>query len=721
MDGNRIRDIVSGVVKRVYDYLEYMQFATDPPMGTSEVAVIGSQVSDDYAVLSLENRLGETSGLMLKVGPEILDESSSGFTRYDDISKTIVVRPGERVLGMISEGHKVSVLSDMKFIVTSILEFYKSYGHLICMPSRPMDDLDPIFPEGNPPTVQQARAARGLMNDRMAYVWGAPGTGKTQFVLSSCIRGCLDAGERVAVIAPTNNSVEQVLRGIIKTFPKRGSNNRVVRLGVPTRTFLEEYPDMCEDRQAQRRLESCMDSIDNLEEVLYERSCDSIRNRITALRSVGDVHDLSALNEGQLRTLDAIEAVCEMRVHTSGIIDVRTKGLIHSLDEVESLLFDRPRPALSIVEYRGMKDSELVSKIQELEREAEGLRFRTTGNRIQDASIVAMTPHQFISRFRPRGSEEDGRMELDVDRIFLDEAGYCGLVQALTLFSNGVPVIMLGDHMQLPPVSELDEDMVRDAAQRGGSMEGTYLWMMSALHCETMLSMDLCYLRQAFLDNLEPVFDITGRYDLTESHRFASNLAEVLDEYVYKNGMTGNEGSELEIECIDVLCERRDERENTEEVKAIVGFLRQEVPDPESVCILSPYRKQVSLLRSNVPKRYRDSVMTVHGSQGREWDTIILSVADNRVESRDVPYRFTSSKTAIGRRVINTAVSRAKKRLILVCDRRFWQEREDELIGGLILACDDRSRSVPSDEYEESGDGLLEFRNLSLEVADTGF
>ena len=35
-------------------------------------------------------------------------------------------------------------------------------------------------------------------------------------------------------------------------------------------------------------------------------------------------------------------------------------------------------------------------------------------------------------------------------------------------------------------------------------------------------------------------------------------------------------------------------------------------------------------------------------------------------------------------KVINTAVSRAKRRLVIVCDRTFWGSRKDELIGDLV-------------------------------------
>ena len=355
------------------------------------------------------------------------------------------------------------------------------------------------------------------------------------------------------------------------------------------------------------------------------------------------------------------------------------------MDDLVSILYDRERPAASIEEYEHWTDGDIMSEILALEREAEALRCRDTRDRIGRARIIASTPQQFISRFRPKGSDEDPRMELDVDWIFLDEAGYCGLVQGLALFTNGVPVTMLGDHMQLPPVSVLDEDALHTAAERGGRLSDAFPWSMSALHCEGILSEGVAGLRRRFVRSEGPCFQITSRRDLTSSHRFGQNLASVLDRYVYRNGMRGSsEGGDLEIVCLDATCDHREGRENRGESEAVRRFLQSERPDPGSVAVLTPYSAQVRLLRRMVGRTYRDCVMTVHASQGREWDTVVFSVADNGVVSRDVPFRFTSSETEVGRRLVNTAVSRAKRRLVLVCDRDHWMQKEGELIGGLL-------------------------------------
>jgi superfamily I DNA and/or RNA helicase len=45
--------------------------------------------------------------------------------------------------------------------------------------------------------------------------------------------------------------------------------------------------------------------------------------------------------------------------------------------------------------------------------------------------------------------------------------------------------------------------------------------------------------------------------------------------------------------------------------------------------ILTPYKKQIRLLNNYLPQERNDlKILTVHGSQGREWETVILSVVD---------------------------------------------------------------------------------------------
>lgn len=183
------------------------------------------------------------------------------------------------------------------------------------------------------------------------------------------------------------------------------------------------------------------------------------------------------------------------------------------------------------------------------------------------------------------------------------------------------------------------------------------------------------------------------RISLTKTFRFGTNLAAVLDEYVYKIGFSGAVNGTTELLFIDAPGEqpqpshpstRKASRENLAEAEAIKRWIK--IEQPQDAIILAPYTAQVRLLGDMLPEYRRDQkILTVHGSQGREWDDVILSVVDtDRLWFTD-----SRNKRSRGLNLINTAVSRAKKRLVIVCNRSWWIERRGQLIRALLLAGED--------------------------------
>ena len=97
--------------------------------------------------------------------------------------------------------------------------------------------------------------------------------------------------------------------------------------------------------------------------------------------------------------------------------------------------------------------------------------------------------------------------------------------------------------------------------------------------------------------------------------------------------------------------------------------------------ILTPYRNQLMLLGRHLPRARRNQqILTVHGSQGREWHTVILSLVD----TYDKWFTDSQNELSKGLNLINTAVSRAKKRLIIVGDLHFWSRQQGQLLQGLV-------------------------------------
>lgn len=121
-------------------------------------------------------------------------------------------------------------------------------------------------------------------------------------------------------------------------------------------------------------------------------------------------------------------------------------------------------------------------------------------------------------------------------------------------------------------------------------------------------------------------------------------------------------------------------RTNLGECAAIQRFLSTH-PN-ENLAILTPYRNQRALLAGTAKKSsYPQEVsLTVHRAQEREWDTVLFSVVDTTGKF----FTTTLNPQNCGTQIINTAVSRAKNRLILVCDCNDWGDQPKKLIAQLL-------------------------------------
>lgn len=290
---------------------------------------------------------------------------------------------------------------------------------------------------------------------------------------------------------------------------------------------------------------------------------------------------------------------------------------------------------------------------------------------LTNKSVIGMTLDGFIGLTLQTG--------LSVDRVLVDEAPYAPLAKVLPLLSLRCPIGMLGDHCQLPPICECDNDAVIRS-----------YWAKPAI-----------FLEDAFryagdfrgLDDLkEPCWALTRRCVLTESYRFGQSLASLLDHHVYEGiGLIGLADGDTCIRYID--CEpqhgRRDrnKRENDSEADAILGRIKdwwewaQRQPVLPTIAVLTPYRNQVKLIRKRLRREFHDSeildhveVWTTHQAQGREWDWVLFSVCDTANLQWNEPF-FSDSNRLEGKALVNTTISRAKQQLRVFLDAGFWRDR----------------------------------------------
>jgi len=311
---------------------------------------------------------------------------------------------------------------------------------------------------------------------------------------------------------------------------------------------------------------------------------------------------------------------------------------------------------------------------------------------IRKVKVLCMTLAKFIVTYGP--FEYEGHKALEVSHVFLDEAGYCNCIQTLTLFSLHAPITLLGDHMQLPPVCEIDREQLKNQIDGDESHRYSFLWDMPAMTVDNFFDSTPELLEDSYRDELEPSFRFISKSKISTSYRFGQNLADILGKNVYGFEMVGKAEGPLELIVVDAPPTGFNEknrngsfyRYNNPEAEKVREIIKTYKLEDDDYIILTPYRNQIDCLKKKGVDRNR--ILTIHKSQGKEWDTVILSVCDCSLNPEDMKYRFTSTDPnkleSHGLRPINTAVSRAKKRLIIVCDYKYWSNQQNELIGEIV-------------------------------------
>ena len=423
--------------------------------------------------------------------------------------------------------------------------------------------------------------------------------------------------------------------------------------------------------QAQDDLES---SYNTLAE--YQSELDGISARIDAASlRLADINEqaekkLAELEKIKCDLLDASSFYGPLRkvIRTLDIADTDNtyREISSVLDKMAAIVTDR-QPAYA--KYSDRATSEWQTRLRDIEARLISLSSNEA-HKFDGKRIVAATIDRCIRDF-----SLDHCIGFIPSRIFMDEAAYCSLVKGATLFAARAPVTFFGDHMQLPPVCEMNDESF--------GTEGSFpvfLWAQSAIYIDSIFHKSIYRMCDEYLSGDKPDYVDMIKFDLTETHRFGSSVSSVLASTVYSDNFRSAAPIGTEIIVLDApFNSSNGRRTSISECKAIKNYIDKNAP--ADFVVLTPYRKQLVALTTFMPQAAKEGrIMTVHASQGQEYDTVILSVVDTS------DMYFTDSNQSKGKRVINTAISRAKKRLVIACDQRFWSSREDQLISKLIAA-----------------------------------
>lgn len=561
-----------------------------------------------------------------------------------------------------------------------------------------------IFPFGC--NSSQYKAVINAFTNRVSVIQGPPGTGKTQTILN-IIANAIIRDKNVQVVSNNNSAIENVIEKLAS--PQYGMDFIVALLGSADnkRNFIGNqsghYPDFGRWKELTNKqmvLANVQQATEQVQEYFQKQEQAALLRAELSDLQTEKVHFETFLNESSVSIFE-FEKGKELTSKELMRLWQRAQA---AADEGKSLgklyLFllwikygvkwnamDK-KPLIDIIvsaqlKYYARREKELDGQIHELN---DYLSQRNNAAMMENLKKYSMDILQdaIIKKYKGKSSrklftERDLRYSpgefqqeypvvlsttfssvtsLGKDAIFdyviMDEASQVDVATGALAMSTGRNAIIVGDCKQLPNVVPPAEKEKSELIFAQYKVNAAYKYVNS------------------FLKSIIEIMPKVPQVTLREHYRCHPKIIDFCNKKFYNNElliMTKDSGEDDVLKAIrTVEGNHARGRENQREVDSIQQEILPGLDiDHKEIGIISPYRDQVRLLKRTFTDIECD---TVHKFQGREKDTIIISTVDNKItEFSDDP------------NLMNVAISRAKKRLVLVTT---GNEQEDGNVRDLI-------------------------------------
>ena len=225
------------------------------------------------------------------------------------------------------------------------------------------------------------------------------------------------------------------------------------------------------------------------------------------------------------------------------------------------------------------------------------------------------------------------------DYVIMDEASQVDIKTGALALSCAMNAVIVGDDKQLPNVVSREEAQALDAILSTYNVDDKY---NAATH--------------SFLQSCVEVFKDAPVTLLREHYRCHPKIIEFCNQKFYDGelvSMTTDKGEDKVLQVVRTIKGNHARGHfNQREIDVITQEVMPEYADMGTVGIITPYRSQAEEINKVIGS---DIASTVHKYQGRECDTIIMSMVDN------APTEFSDDPN-----LLNVAISRAKTHLCIV-------------------------------------------------------
>ncbi len=596
-----------------------------------------------------------------------------------DLSDIRNEETGEKLL--LKRFEKISFVSSK----TALAKYLDPYSQQVGKMKR---EYIPIFPFGC--NNSQYRAVKNAMENQISVIQGPPGTGKTQTILN-IIANILMQGKTVQIVSNNNSATENVYEKL--SSPKYNLGFIAATLGSSRnkKIFIEhqdaDYPDfslwkMDEDpNDLQKKIEerslqlkivfdkqeklACLRQ--ELSQLVteqeyfnqYVEESDVDTDKIKLKKKLLSQNWMELWQESQLISEKKKEIGFWFKIKgffKYGVIDWNfyKQDISKIITTFQAMYYDAKQCELSaeiadIEKYLKNVDRNLLDDLcnqsmvllkDKLARKYEKNISRKVFNEDdlwkESYNVLAEYPVILSTTFSSRNSLNS---DVVYDYLIMDEASQVDIATGALALSCARNAVIVGDTKQLPNVVTPDIKDRATAIFDSFNVNEGYRYTKSFL--------------QSVLDVMPNVTQIL----LREHYRCHPKIINFCNQKFYRGEliiMTKDNGEKDVLSVVKTVAGNHERNHYSQRQIDVIKneIIPKYVSDPHETGIIAPYKNQVEALSREIVDI---DAATVHKFQGKEKDNIIISTVDDEISDfADDPY------------LINVAVSRAKKKLMLV-------------------------------------------------------
>lgn len=551
-----------------------------------------------------------------------------------------------------------------------------------------------LFPFGC--NASQEKAVKAALSNQISVIQGPPGTGKTQTILN-IIANLIVEGKSILVVSNNNSATENVL----EKLNKNGLGFLVAPLGnrENKEAFIANQPPLNPELPSWRKTETELRCALSEVKVSLEKveTIFALQARLAVCRQELAEVEIEKTHYNQ----EYAESFSDKEVKTSSTkilkISKRLKDYANTYHTDKAglmtrlrRLFDKLRLELYLHFSMNIRQSlsyesipKLISqldrlfyirKIVELKQEIGDLenrlsqldaaklmesltcnsmiilkasvtqRYKNGRTKIASikdlfnngAEILSGYPIVLSTTFSSRTCFNSDTI---FDYVIMDEASQVAVETGLLALTCARNAVIVGDTMQLPNVINDEDKLKLDEIRKSFNIPDTY---DAANH--------------SFLSSVLATLPAVPETLLREHYRCHPDIINFCNQKFYGGNlliMTKRTDEDAHLLAMTTVPGQHCRGHyNQREIDAVKIELLPLLKDRENTGIIAPYNKQVDQFHAQIPDI---EVATVHKYQGREKDTIIMSVTDDTITE------FTDNAN-----LLNVAVSRAKDKFCLV-------------------------------------------------------